>query len=460
MSLAVLKTESRRSVAPWAGFVILAAGMGFLWLIDGPWWSGTARWTSQWTSMALWTRSLLTFLWPLAVGLGALQGLRDSRSRISELLTTTPRPAAHRAAVPAGATALFSASAFALLVLVGAAQVLLGDTTYTHLAWLPISLVGALSLVAGALFGMGVGRSLPSALTPPAVAVSALLATVLLQQTADEALPSGLAPNRLSLLSPAVSQVRESLLTLSVAVHLGQTLWLLGLAATGFALLAARSARARLAALAPVLAAGVLALLVLPAEPRQTYVVDQAAASQVCDGPVCVTEAHRHRLAELAPHGKEALRRLRDALGDKAPETIQEETALRGITADRVPSPDTVLIDFDDPVVTHAKGRALTRVLIAQGMAPNCVPRSDRESGTLGELAAQSVAAGWALGDLRLLAGSVHREDHLRDRARPLWRKLNALPRDEQRARIAALHQAALSCEGGAAHALTGGASR
>ncbi|MFJ6755361.1 MULTISPECIES: hypothetical protein [unclassified Streptomyces] len=93
--------------------------------------------------MALWTRAPV-HLWPLAVGLGALQGLRDHRSKVSELPTTTSRPAWHRAATLAGTTAITLASAFALLVLVGAVQVL-PTTTHTHLGRLPISLVGALS---------------------------------------------------------------------------------------------------------------------------------------------------------------------------------------------------------------------------------------------------------------------------------------------------------------------------
>lgn len=166
MNVRVLRIELKRSVAPWAGAVVLTTALAFLYLIPGSWWTGTTAWTAQWTSMALWTRSVLFYLWPLAVGLGALQGLRDHRSKMSELLTSTPRPARHRAATLAGATAITLASAFSLLVLVGAVQVV-ANTEYTHLGWLPISLVGALSLVAGAVLGMGAGRAVPSVLTRP-----------------------------------------------------------------------------------------------------------------------------------------------------------------------------------------------------------------------------------------------------------------------------------------------------
>lgn len=174
MNVRVLRIELKRSIAPWAGAVVLTSALAFLYLVNAAWWRGTTARTAQWTSMALWTRALLAYLWPLAVGLGALQGLRDHRSKVSELLTTTSRPAWHRAATLAGTTAITLASAFALLVLVGAVQVL-PNTEYTHLGWLPISLVGALALVAGAVLGMGAGRALPSALTPPALALGAFL---------------------------------------------------------------------------------------------------------------------------------------------------------------------------------------------------------------------------------------------------------------------------------------------
>ncbi|GAA2067446.1 hypothetical protein GCM10009801_14800 [Streptomyces albiaxialis] len=455
----VLRIELRRSVAPWAGALLLACALAFLYLIPGPWSRGTVRWTAQWTSVALWTRTLLIYLWPLAVGLGALQGLRDHRARTGELLTSTPRPAWHRAAALTGTTALALVSSFALLVLTGGVRVLAGSA-YPHLGWVPVSLVGALSLVAGAVLGMGLARALPSALTPPALTVGALVFTTLLRVSAESAVPSAAVPNRLSLLSPAAPEVREVLLTLSASVHLGQTLWLLGMAATGFALLAAATPRGRVLALAPVLAGAVLALLVLPAEPRRTYVVDKAAAALVCDGPVCVTKTHETRLDDLAGPGRKALRLLRGALGDEAPERIRESTALRGLGDTPERSRDTVLVDFDDGMIAAAKGGELTRALLAQGLAPACMPRSQSESGTLGDLAAQSVAAGWVLGDLKPFRGTAHRVGDQNETARPVWRAFRALPRAEQRARIEDLRAAALSCEDDPLATLPGGAPR
>ncbi|MFD9358677.1 hypothetical protein [Streptomyces sp. NPDC060031] len=458
MSGRVLRIELKRSAAPWAGLVILGGSLAFLYLINGLWWYGTAAWTAQWTSMALTTRCMLAYGWPIAVGLGALHGLRDSRSRMTELLTTTPLPAWRRAALPAGATAISLAAAFGLLVLWGAVQVALGSATYLPLGWLPISLVAALALVAGAVFGMGVARALPSVFTPPLLVLLFLMMTVLLRQNTDGELPSGIAPNRLAQLSPVTDVPREMLLTLSGAVHLGQTLWLLGLLATGFALLVAATRRARLLAVAPVLAGAALALLILPAAGRDTYVVDKAAATLVCDGPVCVTQVNRSRLPELAPRGKEALRALHDVLGDEAPNSVREDTELRALGDQRQLSGDVVLIDFDDPLIVRAAGAGMTRLLVAQGLSPNCQPITVREGGGV-DIPAQSIAVSWALGDHQLEPLQKPDTDEYSQRAwanaKVAWEKLTALPPAEQRSRIAQAHAAALSCKNELA-ALTG----
>ncbi|MFD0305234.1 hypothetical protein [Streptomyces sp. NPDC127119] len=445
----VLRIELKRSIAPWPGFVVLTGSLAVLLLIDGIWWQGEAGWTAQWTSMALWTRSLLSFWWPLVVGLGAVYGLRDSRSRMTELLTTMPLPAWRRAALPAGTAALVLASGFGLLVLVGAVQVALGATSYMSLGWLPISLVAALSLIAGAVFGMGFARTVPSVLTPPALTIFLLLTALLLRQNNDGALPSSDAPNRLALLFPVTAEPREMLLTLSRSVHLGQTLWLLGLLATGFALLSATTRRFRLLAVAPVLVGACLALLILPTTPRGTYVIDKTAAALVCEGRVCVTQANRSHLPDLARRGKDALRVLRDALGDKAPNSVREDTKLRRLGDERHLSGDAVLVDFDDPLIAHATGAELTRLLVAQGLAPNCAPRTPWEGGGAVDIPVQSIAASWALGDRQFKP--LHAPDsywYSLSTADVAWQRLMALSPPEQRLRIAEVHAAALSCTG------------
>ncbi|MGW2047718.1 hypothetical protein ACWCPF_21420 [Streptomyces sp. NPDC001858] len=465
MNHRVLRIELKRSVAPWAGAVALMAPLAFLYLLNGVWRTGTTAWTAQWTSLALWTRALLFYLWPLAVGLGALQGLRDHRSKMSELLTSTPRPARHRAAVLAGTTAFTLASAFALLVVVGAVQVV-AHTGYTHLRWLPISLVGALSLVAGAVLGMGAGRALPSVLTPPALTMGAFVFTALMQMSfgrAETVTETGITitePNPVSLLSPAVQDVRDVLVTLSASVHVGQTIWLLGMAATGFALLVAATPRARLAALTPVLAGAVIALLVLPSDPHRIYVVDEAAAELVCDGPVCVTKTQRGRLADLAGPGEKALRLLHGVLGAQAPVSVRENATVLPEGTTPQWSRTTVLFDFDDDVIAAAKGEEVTLALVAKGMVPGCTPTGWTSFGP--DLYAQTVAAGWVLGDLEPLPGTLPAglRDEVDAETRPVWKELKALPRAAQVARIDAMRAAALSCEGDPFEVLSGGASR
>ncbi|WP_330285673.1 hypothetical protein [Streptomyces sp. NBC_00576] len=464
MNVSVLRIELKRSIAPWAGAVVLTAALAFLYLVNAEWWRGTTAWTAQWTPMALWTRSLLFYLWPIAVGLGALQGLRDHRSKMSELLTSTPRPAWHRAATLAGTTAITLASAFALLVLVGGVQVL-AHTGYNHLGWLPISLVGALSLVAGAVLGMGAGRALPSMLTPPALAMGAFVFTILMhmslgrtQTVTADGFPST-EPNRVSLLSPTVEEAREAFVTLSASVHVGQTVWLLGMAVTGFALLVAATPRARLIALTPVLAGAVIALLVLPNDPRRMYVVDEAAAESVCDGPVCVTRTEQARLAGLADPGRKALRLMQGALGSQAPVSVRENVTVLPDGSTPQWSREAVLLDFDDDTIAAAKGEELTRALIAKGMVPGCAPVGWQMFDTH-EAAAQSIAAGWVLGGLKPLDSPSLASSDVIALARPAWKKLKAMSPAEQLSRINALHTAALSCKGDPFDALSGGASR
>lgn len=461
MNVRVLRTELKRSLAPWAGVVALTSASALLYLISEPWSQTTTAWTGQWTSMALWTRSLLFYLWPLAVGLGALRGLRDHRSKISDLLTSTPRPPWHRAATSAGTTAFTLVAAFVSLILAGAVQVV-AHTGYTHLGWLPISLVGVLALVAGAVLGMGAARALPSVLTPPALAMGAFVFTAFLARTETAAAPGapGAEPNRLVLLSPAVEEVPNTFVTLSASVHLGQTIWMLGVVSTGFALLVAATPRTRLLALAPVLAGAALALLVLPSDPRRMFVVDEAAAKQVCDGSVCVSRTQQARLAGLTGPGKEALRLLHGALGGRAPETVRENTAVLPEGATPRWSRTTVLFDFDDDMFAAAKGEEVTRALIAQGMVPGCSPVGWSTFG--GDQFAQTVAVGWLLGDLEPLpgSGSAAFDRAVVARVRPVWDELMALPRAQQLARINAMRAAALSCEGDAFEVLKGGPSR
>jgi hypothetical protein len=445
----ILRIEVRRSIALWAGGVFLLTALAFLYLLGGPWWQYDLAWTSQWSTAAQWERYLLSFLLPLAAGAGALQGLRDHRAGTGELLTATPRPAWQRAAVTAGALAATLAGAYLLVFGVAAVQVAAGGALF-HPGWIPVVGVGALGLVAVGWLGMGIGRTLPSVLTPPAVAIATLMVMYLVGGTwaRDEHVP-------LTYLAPPLNHVRSAFHDIAGQVSLAQALGLLGLAATGFWLLAAASVRARLPALLPVALGVTVALPMLPSDPARFLVVNEAAAAPVCSGRVCVTKLHEDWLATLAGPGEEALRLL--ARLPDPPVSIRESTAPDAVRHAPERDARVLLVDFGNRDVRDVTGDELTRGLLAGAGTPSCggVATGDFDDRNR-ELAARTVAAGWLMGDLAPLPGTPPGLPELDALVEPAWEALHALPEDRQRARVAALRAAALSCDADLLDVLTG----
>ncbi|MEC3975972.1 hypothetical protein [Amycolatopsis sp. H20-H5] len=451
MSARILRIELRRSIAPWAGLAILLVAAGFTYFFSGPWWKGSAAWNLQWTSVTVWLRYLLVFLWPLSVGAGALQGLRDHRSGMSELVSTTPRPAWQRAGTTALALVLMQFAGY-LVFFVGGAMQVMGNASYAHLGWLPILFVGLLALVAGGWLGMGLGRSLPFALTPPVLAVLSLVGMIFLSlATASGSAVETLLPGRAVLLSPVLPQPRDAFSTIAGSVSLGQAVWLIGVAATGFLLLMAGSVRARALALVPVALGAAIALPVLPAENADTFVFDAGASAQVCSGQICVRKVHETRLGMLTGPGQEALRLLAKLPG--APTSVRETLYPQLLHGIQPRTADVVSVDFDDWRFRGATGEVLTRSLLAGAGTPSCFGtsdgRNDRDD-ALRDQAARSVAAGWLLGDRELELVKHYSLDRpmIDALAQPVWKALRALPPEEQQARIAALRAASLSCHG------------
>ncbi|MEV7865537.1 hypothetical protein AB0P17_05420 [Streptomyces sp. NPDC088124] len=446
-----------------AGALALVSALAFLHLITGPWVKGDEQWTAGYTNAAWWQRMSLVFLWPLAVVAGAVQGLRDHRSGTSELLAATSRPPWHRAAGTATALALTLTAAYLLVFLSGAVQVL-ANSGYAHVGWLPIPVVGALALVAGGWLGMGIGKAVPSTLTPPVLGVVALLLSVVL---------SGYvlldpAPQRVMLLAPALPGPRSGFLTVAWQASAGQALWLLGVAATGFLLLAGAGRRARrgarirarLLALAPVALGAAVALPLLPAGEYDTYITDASVTEPVCEGRVCVTRLHESRLAGLRAPGEEALRQLSRLPG--APSSVRETVTPWPPGAPVRRDAAVLPVDFEARFLDGATPEETTRALLAgAGTAPCLDLYADRsteqeeqereeaydETGAVRELAARTVAAAWFTGELKPLPGLAFARAEADALARPAWRELRALPAGEQRARIAALRNASLSCD-------------
>ncbi|WIY05721.1 hypothetical protein QRX60_18405 [Amycolatopsis mongoliensis] len=451
----ILRIELRRSIAPWAGLALLVVALGFLFLLSGPWWKVPAPWTAHTTTTALWLRFLLVFLWPIAVGAGAIQGMRDSRSGMVELLATTSRPGWHRAVRLAGAVGALSALGFLLVFGVGLVEVL-GHGGFVSARFLPVVLVGLLAVVAGSWVGLAVGRLLPHPLTAPALAVLTLVVSIL-AWTSLEGAALSMPYSRFGLLAPALGQPRGALVTTAGSVDLGQTVWFAGLAVTGFLVLAANSARARLLGLLPVVAGAAIALPVFPASAGGLLVPDGVAAQKVCDGPICVSRAHEDRLAALGVPGREALAMLAKLPG--APTRIEEQLAPDSFTTAPARDPGVVHLDFqrDEDLLTGDATELRLAVLAGAGL-PSCLPPS---RGDVADVGARMIAAAYFTGELKLLpeygAKWVGRQSGPIEGA---WAKFRSLPPEVQFDRVVALRQTLLTCQGDPLDTLVPGAVR
>ncbi len=436
----IFRIELRRSIAPWAGLALVVFALAYLFLLSGPWWKIPAAWSVNTTTTAVWVRYLLQFLWPVVIGAGAIQGMRDSRSGMTELLATTPRPAWQRAVRLAGAVGALTGLGYLVVFGVGVAEVLAHDG-FVSAAFVPVLAVGVLGVVAGGWLGLAVGRLLPHPLTAPGLAALAFVGSVLcwisLEDGLDPVLPRWAGP-----LAPALAAPRGSMVTTAGALDAGQAVWFLGLAVTGFLLLSVHSGRARLLSLLP-LAAGVA--VALPLFPADVFAADPVAARKVCDGPVCVTELHRDRLAALAGPGREALAMLAKVPG--APTRVEEQVAPSS-PVDRPPrDPGVVLLDFQRNDELLTADASDLRVAVLSGVG---VPSCERPSApSVSDTGARMIAAAYFTGQLKPLPESSGR--WFRSQLGPVdqvWTRFRALPADIRSARIAALRQALLTCHG------------
>jgi hypothetical protein len=447
----ILRIELRRSAAVWAALVLLGTALGLLYVLPGPWWHGSAAWDKQWVASALWMRYLLAFVWPIAVGAGALQALRDSRSGMTELLTTTPRPGWARAVKLTVAFALSLTLTYLLLFGLGAVQVIV-HKGFFDLAWLPNVLVGILGLVAGACLGLGVGRALPHPVTPPLLTGVALVASAFLQAGLYRGYaPGTMLPNRLGLLLPGLDEPWHVLLVTATRVDLGQGVWFAGLAGTGLLLLIAGSVRARLLALLPMGVGLAVALALFPATRDGNYMVDQRAARLVCDGEICVAAMHENELPRLAGPAREALRLL--TILPNAPKRVEEITTPTQYFAMPPRATGVVYVDFAEETLLRASPEDLVRSMVAGVGMPTC---SGEYSAGPREDVMRIVTAAWFTGEVKRLPEIMWLGtsfDHDIDAA---WTGLRALPAEQQKARIEAVRQANLGCQKDLLDVLTG----
>ncbi|PWW66737.1 hypothetical protein [Actinokineospora spheciospongiae] len=439
----VLGIELRRSAAPVLGGLVVVLLLGLLFWLP-PAGKGSTAWTRQWWSMAEWVRYALVFAWPLTVGAGAVQGLRDRRSGVEELFASTPRPRAQRAARTLAALAVALLVAYLVVVVVGGVQVA-AKTGHLGLGWVPVALVGLLSLVAAAWLGMGVGRLLPSPLTPPLLAVGAMALMVVAEAAGDEGYP-------FVLLRPSATRPGSVFAHTAGSVSAGQALWFGGMAVAGVLLFALRR---WWSGVLPLLAGAALALPLLPTTSAEATAADPAAAELACADGLCLTRAHERERAALAGPAREAL-----ALLSKlpAPPTEVRELPNPVRPEPRGPEPtDTVWLDLDDLVYFRSTPLPATRIteLLVEGAGTReC---NARDSSPHREVVARAVTTAWLTGHLTPLRNYLGEEDpELNPLAQQALTTLNARPAADQRAHVEAARQSLAACTGTAWTALTG----
>ncbi|MFJ5986980.1 hypothetical protein [Lentzea sp. NPDC092896] len=447
-----LRVELRRSIAPWAGLVLVGAAVTLLYSLSAPWWKGLEAWDEQWHSAAQWVRFLLVFLWPMVVGAGAIAGLRDHRAGTEDLLATTARPAWQRAAATAGALAFCLVAAYLLVFALGATLVV-AHGGYFHLAWLPITAVGALAVVAGGWLGMGVARVFPSVLTPPLLALSSLIALVFLTVSQDPVSePEVVVPNQITLLSPALGAMRNVYDTVATAANTGQAIWLTGIALTGFGLYAAATTRLRVLALAPVLVSAAIALPLLPA---RTFVLNEAASASVCRENVCLSRMHESTLDSFAPVAEEALRLL--AKLPDAPTSVREVPYPAQNQGGIPRTADVVPVHFNGDPFRFATPSDWLAALVAGAGTPTCFSDLDGDEKVIREAAARTAVAAWFTGELKPLPDFRFIREGAAEPAGRALTALRSLPADEQLVRVTTARQVGLSCQGDQLAVLTGG---
>ncbi|MEU4419074.1 hypothetical protein AB0F81_00460 [Actinoplanes sp. NPDC024001] len=439
----ILGIELRRSGALLAGTATAVIGVAGLYVLALT--GQTGLWDQQWNLLAVFQRIMLVVLWPLALAAGAWQAGRDRRSRIEELLGTTPAPGWRRLRPSALATALCLTTGYLLVLVAGAVKV---ATTagYPGSGWQAVTAVGVLALVAAGLLGLGLGRLLPYAYTPAVLGAGSLacLLAAIEATKLDDATKPGWA-----LLLPYFTSTISEFQAVGGAASAGQAWWLGGLAVGGLVLYLATNRLVRTLAVAPP-ALGLL--LAAPMLTVTAFPVDAAAVAEVCTtdgGPrVCVTAAHSRKLPMLVAPARQALRLL--AKLPNAPTSVHE-----AVPVPTRPQPASeAWLDADN--LSSAGGPAeLTARILAGAGTPLCLRNED--SDYLAVLRARAVTAAWLYGSHPVPGPALApAEQALRD---TMWKAFIAQPEAEQQRRVAAVRAAGLDC-GDQAAALGIGAGR
>jgi len=437
MDARILRIELRRSLALWAGLLIAAVGVFVLFASNPPY--------RSWLELAVFQRDTMQLTWPLALAAGAWQGIRERRSRVAELLATTPRPRRRRVLPVAAAMAIAVVAAY-LVMLAGASGHLWNLEVYLSAGTVPIIATGALAMIAAVWLGQALGSLLPSPLTAPMLVVAgfALLAV----------LPSLLwDPDRrpgTMLLFPQLQGPRGCgylVQTFSARANLSQALWLAALAATGLALFAAARPATRVAAVLPILVGAAIAVPAMPRLVDSAWVTDRRAAEVVCtrdDPKICIARSYSYALDYLRGPAHEALATLAAKL-PRAPTRVLVETNDKPYQGR--PPANTLLLVAPDPTA-YTPDDLLWRMLDGAGVpaCPSLIGELDKPNQRY--IAGRTVAAAWLLdGDPPRASG--RREESAVGIEQQALAALRALPAGEQKARVNTLRDAEMTCAAG-----------
>ncbi|AEB45440.1 hypothetical protein [Micromonospora maris] len=430
----ILGLELRRSAAPGAALITVMIGAGALY-------AATGRWSSGWMALAMTMREYLLLLWPLALAAGAWQGRREHRARVGELFASTARPRAQRMLPILGAMAVALGLAYLLVTAAGIAWII---TTAQHrplLNFIVVTAVGALSLVAAAWLGLGIGRMLPALATAPALGVAGVLLIFFSVVRFPDWLAAAVSPAHGS--SPFHAyQTIDNRVSGTLAISMT------ALALTGLLLFGAGGWRGRTAALLPAVLGITAAIAVVPRDQDVlNWPVDPVARQLVCtdDTPtVCVSRVHANVLDTLTPLAREGLTML--AKLPDAPTAVHEDTFSHVLGDVRSTQDGVVTIEIG----IDGRGGLAHPAAVVPGILRRLGVEYDGNC-RQGDEAVERAAAYWLMGrkprsDVGLVPGMIFEEPEINAEAVTLWQGLRELPDAEALARITAVRDALRAC--------------
>ena len=453
MSRRILRIELRRSTAIWSALLLAATGAFLLRALNPPY--------GSWMEVAVVQRDMMQLTWPLALAAGAWQAYRERRSRIEELVATTPRPRWRRVQPIAAAMALAVAVGY-LLMLAGGAINIVDVGGYVSPGAVPIIAIGVLAMVAAVWLGLAIGTLLPLPLTAPLLVVVGFAGLAVLPQMFVE---NNREPGA-ALLLPFLPGSRPAVFEfkiLSAGANLSQLVWLAAIAATGFALFAATKARTRMAAITPAIVGAAIAIPALPAQLADAWVPDQRAAALICTEPpqVCVPRVFRASLDDLREPGRRALAILAVKLPNAPTRVVAILPAAPGTfgrpseapPADMLPAPVVGGIGTPGSGIDMPASEGLLWALLDGAGTLPCpdlggTPEDPNESYNL----ARRAAAAWLIGQVppeeqQLPGGQAKSSGE--GTVTQVLDALHALPAEEQQSRVAAFREAERTCAAG-----------